>query len=318
MTADNAATADDSAGAGATERASRDYATLDYEVADRIATITIDNPPSRNGFNGTMRDELIAAAKRADGDDGVRAVILTGRGRFFCPGADLSGGESTFDFTSKRHAEADEGDSRPTVDGVRRDGGGQVALAFASLRKPIISAINGAAVGIGATMTLPTDIRIASTDARFGFVFAHRGLVPEAASSWFLPRIVGITQALDWVYTGRVFDAEEARTAGLVSRVVAPDELLDTARDMARAIVDRASAVSLGASRQLLWSMLGASSPWDAHKEDSRLIFELGQAADAREGVQSFLEKRAPDFQATVPQDYPHFLPHFPDKDRID
>lgn len=296
----------------------RDYATLDYEVTDRIAVITIDNPPSRNGFNGRMRDDLIAAAKRADEDDAVRAVILTGRGRFFCPGADLSGGESTFDFTSTAHAESDEAGGLPTVDGHRRDGGGQVTLAFASLRKPMITAVNGAAVGIGATMTLPTDIRIASTEARFGFVFAHRGLVPEAASSWFLPRIVGITQALDWVYTGRVFDAEEARSAGLVSRVVEPDALLETAMGMARAIVDRASAVSLGASRQLLWSMLGASSPWEAHRRDSRLIYELGQQADAREGVQSFLDKRAPEFPMTVPADYPDYLPPFPDADRID
>lgn len=296
----------------------REYTTLDYEVTDRIAVITIDNPPSRNGFNGTMRDDLIAAAMRADDDDAVRAVILTGRGKFFCPGADLSSGESTFDFTSEAHAESDESGELPTVDGHRRDGGGQVTLAFASLRKPMITAVNGAAVGIGATMTLPTDLRIASTEARFGFVFAHRGLVPEAASSWFLPRIVGITQALDWVYTGRVFDAEEARSAGLVSRVVAPDELLETAMDMARAIVDRASAVSLGASRQLLWSMLGASSPWEAHRRDSRLIYELGQGADAREGVQSFLEKRAPEFEMTVPEDYPHYLPSFPDADRID
>lgn len=296
----------------------REYTTLDYEVTDRIAVITIDNPPSRNGFNGTMRDDLIAAAMRADDDDAVRAVILTGRGKFFCPGADLSSGESTFDFTSEAHAESDESGELPTVDGHRRDGGGQVTLAFASLRKPMITAVNGAAVGIGATMTLPTDIRIASTEARFGFVFAHRGLVPEAASSWFLPRIVGITQALDWVYTGRVFDAEEASSAGLVSRVVAPDELLETAMDMARAIVDRASAVSLGASRQLLWSMLGASSPWEAHRRDSRLIYELGQGADAREGVQSFLEKRAPEFEMTVPEDYPHYLPSFPDADRID
>ena len=304
----------------------RDFQTVDNEVSDRIATITIDNPPSRNGFNGTMRDDLIAAAKRADEDDAVRAVTLTGRGKFFCPGADLSGGGSTFDFNSPTHAEADgDGDAeadtssgRPTVAGFRRDGGGQVALAFASLRKPIISAINGAAVGIGATMTLPTDMRIASTDARFGFVFAHRGLVPEAASSWFLPRIVGITQALDWVYTGRVFDAEEAKAGGLVSRVVAPEELQSTAREMALVIVDRASAVSLGASRQLLWSMLTAASPWDAHQQDSRLIYELGQQADAREGVESFLEKRPPQFPGTVPADYPHFLPPFPDKDRIE
>ena len=300
------------------QASAREYTTLDYEVTDRIALITIDNPPSRNGFNGTMRDDLIAAAQRADADDAVRAVILTGRGKFFCPGADLSGGESTFDFTSEKHAESDETGELPTVDGHRRDGGGQVSLAFASMRKPMITAVNGAAVGIGATMTLPTDIRIASTEARFGFVFAHRGLVPEAASSWFLPRIVGITQALDWVYTGRVFDAEEARAAGLVSRVVAPDELLETAMDMARAIVDRASAVSLGASRQLLWSMLGASSPWEAHRRDSRLIYEMGQLADAKEGVQSFLDKRAPEFEMTVPKDYPQYLPSFPDADRID
>ncbi|SMY12624.1 enoyl-CoA hydratase-related protein [Brevibacterium jeotgali] len=298
--------------------ATGDYETLAFEVTDHIALITIDSPTNKNGFNGTMRNELIAAAQRADSDDDVRVVVLTGKGRFFCPGADLTSGGTTFDYESENNVESDQAEPVQLVDGFRRDGGGQVSLAFAALRKPIITAYNGAAVGVGATFTLPTDIRIASSEAKFGFVFVRRGLVPEAASSWFLPRIVGVSRALDWSYTGRVFGVDEALAAGLISRIVEPENLLDTALEMARDIVANASAVSLGATRQLLWGMLTADSPWEAHRVDSRTVYELGQQSDVAEGVESFLEKRAASFSLTVPQDYPDFIPSFPDKDRID
>lgn len=296
----------------------REYTSIDYSVEDHVAVITMDSPHNNNGFNGTLMQDLITAAERADNDDDVRAIVLTARGRFFCPGADLSSGGSSFNYEAEDHAESDSAVPAKTIEGFRRDGGGQVALAFASLRKPIISAINGAAVGVGATMTLPTDIRIAAKNARFGFVFVRRGLVPEATSSWYLPRIVGISQALEWVYTGRVFDAEEALSAGLISKIVEPEDLLSTALGLAKEIVDSASAVSLGASRQLLWGMLTAPSPWEAHRVDSRTIVELGKRADAVEGVESFLEKRPAKFSLTVPKDYPDFIPAFPDKDQVD
>lgn len=289
-----------------------EYAEIDYEVENQICTITISSPTRNNAYTPHMANELISAAQRADADPDVRVVVLTGRGRFFCPGAYL-GDDSTFVFDESEDGWGASG----TVDGYRRDGGGRVALAFAAMRKPIISAINGAAVGVGSTMLLPTDIRIAATTARFGFVFVRRGLVPEATSSWFLPRVVGINRALEWVYTGRIIDADEALASGLVSRVVAPEDLMSTAYELAGSILQAGSAVALGASRQLLWGMLTADSPWEAHRLDSRYVVEYGKREDVREGVRSFLEKRQPEFALRVPTDYPDFIPWFPDKNRI-
>jgi enoyl-CoA hydratase/carnithine racemase len=244
-----------------------------------------------------MAGELAAAAGRADADDDVRVVLVTGSGRDFCVGADLSGGRDTFSGARVRDRPT-EGPLGEAIGGVPRDRGGVVSLAFAALRKPVVAAVKGAAVGIGATMTLPMDVRLAGESARFGFPFVRRGIMPEAASSWFLPRVVGISQAMEWVATGRVFGAEEALRGGLVSRVVPDEDLLDTARGLAREIADNTSGVAVAAARQLLWSMLGASSPWDAHRLESLTLMELGSGPDAAEGVTSFLEKRPPHFVA--------------------
>ncbi len=267
-----------------------------YEVAEGVATVTLDRPARRNAFTGTMAEELAVVAGRADADDEVRVVVVTGAGRAFCAGADLSGGRETF---ADRAGGAD-GFVQGTVGGVPRDWGGIASLPFAALRKPVIAAVNGPAVGIGATLTLPMDVRIAAESARFGFVFGRVGIVPEAASSWFLPRVVGISQAMEWVATGRVFDAAEALRGRLVSRVVPDDELLPTALGLAREIADNTSGVAVGAARQLLWSMLGAPSPWDAHRAESRALVELGAGPDAAEGVASFLERRPARFPARL------------------
>ncbi|GEL25706.1 enoyl-CoA hydratase [Pseudonocardia sulfidoxydans NBRC 16205] len=285
------------------------YTEIAYEVADGVATITLDRPAKLNAFTSTMADEIVAAFDATDADPQVRVVVVTGRGRGFCAGADLSRGASTFDASSgERAAEQRHG----LVDGVPRDRGGVVSLRIAASRKPVIGAINGPAVGIGATMTLPMDVRIAAGSARFGFVFARRGLVPEAASSWFLPRVVGISRAMEWVATGRVFDAAEALDGGLVSRVVPDADLAGTVRALAAEIVENTSAVSVAVSRQLLWSMLGAPGPWEAHRLDSRAIDVLGRAPDAAEGVTSFLEKRPPVYPGQVPADYPDIVPPWP------
>ena len=275
-------------------------------VDDGIATITLNRPDKLNAFTLTMRDELIAAFDCADADDNVRAVIVTGAGRGFCAGADLSAGAKTFDFKARpdRTLEADQ-----------RDGGGKLTLRIFESKKPVIAAINGPAVGIGVTQILPMDVRIASTDARFGFVFTRRGVVPEACSSWFLPRIVGIAQALRWVYSGRVFDAEEALAGGLVSELTAPEELLPRAREIAREFADNTSAVSVALSRQMLWRMLGADHPMEAHKIDSRGIYAMGQSPDAYEGVQSFLEKRPPNFSMKVSTDMPDYFPWWEERE---
>jgi enoyl-CoA hydratase/carnithine racemase len=286
------------------------YTEIAYEVADRVATITLDRPAKLNAFTGTMMAELARAYTEADADDGVRAVVVTGRGRGFCAGADMGRGAATFDANDPERAA--ERKDVGTIGGVPRDGGGVTSLTTAACRKPVIAAINGPAVGIGATMTLPMDIRIASDTARFGFVFARRGLVPEAASSWFLPRIVGISQAMEWVATGRVFDAQEALAGRLVSKVLPPDELLPYAYGIAREIADNTSAVSVALSKQMLWSMLGADTPWEAHRIDSAGIYHLGRSADAREGVTSFLEKRPPAYPDTVSADYPEVLERWP------
>ena len=275
------------------------YTEIRYDVADRIATVTLHRPEKMNAFTHVMRDELVEAFGRADADDEVRAVIVTGAGRAFCAGADLSAGSSTFDYAKR------EGLTLET----HRDGGGMVTLRLFEMKKPVIAAVNGAAVGIGATMLLPMDVRLASTEARFGFVFARRGIVPEACSSWFLPRVVGIGQALEWTLSGRVFDAQEALAGGLVSKVVAPDALLPMARALAREIAMNTAPVAVALARQMMWRMLGADHPMEAHKVDSRGIFTLGQSTDVAEGIAAFKEKRAPDFPMRVSADMPAFYP---------
>ncbi|HUN69770.1 MAG TPA: crotonase/enoyl-CoA hydratase family protein [Burkholderiales bacterium] len=271
-----------------------------YEVAERVATVTLNRPARLNAFTIRMRDELISAFERADADDEVRAVIVTGAGRAFCAGADLSGGSTTFDYAKRGAAGSEE---------ATRDGGGRVSLALYASRKPVIAAVNGAAVGVGVTMTLPMDIRIASSAAKFGFVFARRGIVPEACSSWFLPKVVGLSRAAEWLYTGRVFGADEALAGGLVSRVVAPEALMPTALALAREIADNTSAVAVALARQMLWRMAGADHPMEAHKVDSRGIVAMGASPDVAEGVSAFLEKRAPRFPMKPSTDMPSFYP---------
>jgi enoyl-CoA hydratase/carnithine racemase len=283
-----------------------EYTQIIYSVDDRVATITLDRPDQLNAFTGTMMREMIDAFDRIDADDDVRAVIVTGAGRGFCAGADLSGGGDTFS--------GGGGDvkSQVEIDGVpvTRDGGGLLTLRIFECTKPVIAAVNGAAVGVGVTMTLPMDIRLAADGARFGFVFARRGIVPEAASSYFLPRIVGISQAAEWCFTGRIFGAQEAKDGRLVRSVHAADELLPAARAIAKEIADNTAPVSVALTRQMLWRLLGAGHPMEAHRVDSRAIASRGRSADAREGVTSFLEKRAAEFPVKVSDGLP---PVFPD-----
>ncbi|WP_369251938.1 enoyl-CoA hydratase-related protein [Geodermatophilus amargosae] len=281
---------------------------LRYEVADRVATITLDRPDRLNAFTPVMAGELGEAAAAADADEAVRVVVVTGAGRAFCAGADLGAGSGTFADRGRAGGPPVQG----TVDGVARDWGGVASLPFAVLRKPVIAAVNGPAVGIGATMVLPMDVRIAAESARFGFVFARRGITPEAASSWFLPRVVGISQAMEWVATGRVFDAAEALRGRLVSRVVPDADLLPTAMELASEIVDNTSGVAVAAARQMLWSMLGAPSPWDAHRVESRALAELGSGPDAAEGVAAFLAKRPAEFRAPLGEGAVAGVPRWP------
>ncbi len=275
------------------------YEHIAYEASDGILTITLDRPEQLNAFTGTMQNELIDAFDRADADDAVRAIIVTGRGRGFCAGADLSGGPNTF------------ARGRDTDISEYRDGGGKVTLRIFELKKPIIAAINGPAVGVGITMTLAMDVRMASESARMGFVFARRGIVPEACSSWFLPRIVGISQAMEWVSTGRVFDANEALAGGLVKSVHAPADLLPAAHKLAREIADNTAPVSVALCRQLMWRGLVADHPMHAHMADSRGILLMGQHEDVREGVASFLEKRKPVFTGSVASGLPDLFPFY-------
>jgi enoyl-CoA hydratase/carnithine racemase len=277
-----------------------DYEQIRYEVDDGILTLTLNRPEKLNAFTVTMMREMLDALDRADADDAVRAIIVTGAGRAFCAGADLSSGSGTFDSTKL---------TKPDTVDTHRDGGGLVSLRLYECKKPLIAAINGPAVGVGITMTLPMDVRLASSSARMGFVFAKRGIVPEACSSWFLPRIVGISQAAEWVYTGRIFTAEEALAARLVSRVLPPEQLLETARALAKEMSTGTSAMSVALSRQLLWRMLGADHPMEAHKADSKCIFWMGKSADAHEGVASFLEKRPAEFKLRPSKDMPEFYP---------
>lgn len=286
--------------------------TIAVEVAEGIQTITLSRPDRLNAFTPQMMAELIAAFDSADADDAVRAVIVTGAGRAFCAGADLGAGGATFDYAKR--ADRLEHGSPIGADGAVdyghpgvRDNGGRLTLRIFQSRKPVIGAINGPAVGVGVTMTLPMDVRLASEAARFGFVFARRGIVPEAASSWFLPRLVGISQALEWCYSGRIFGAEEAQRAGLVRAVHAPDDLLPAARALARDLTVDSAPVSVALTRAMLWRMLGAPHPMDAHRIDSRAIWDRGRSADAREGVASFLEKRAATFPDRVSADLPRW-----------
>jgi enoyl-CoA hydratase/carnithine racemase len=289
-----------------------EFATIKLEIADKIALITLNRPEKLNAFTGQMMLDLVAAFDHTDANDDVSAVIITGSGRGFCAGADLSEGAATFDYDNR--SDRPEKGELGSLERLR-DGGGRVTLRMFDSLKPIIGAINGPAVGIGATMQLPMDIRIASTQARFGFVFARRGIVPEACSSWFLPRIVGVSKALEWCYSGRVFDAEEALAAGLVRSVHAADDLLPAAYTIAREIAESAAPVSVALTRQMMWRMLGADHPMEAHKIDSRGVFARGQSEDAREGVMSFLEKRPPAFTGRVSNQMPDFFPWWPEKD---
>jgi enoyl-CoA hydratase/carnithine racemase len=288
------------------------YQTITYELADEILTMTLNRPDKLNAFNTTMMNELIDAFDRADRDDDVRAVIVTGAGRGFCAGADLSTGAETFDRAARpdRPQVPVGADGQPDLShDAARDGGGRVTLRIFSCLKPVIAAINGPAVGIGATMLLPMDVRLASEEARIGFVFVRRGITPEACSSWFLPRIVGISQALEWTLSGRVFAASEALAGRLVSGVYPAAELLPAARRLAREFIDNTSSVSVALTRQMMWRMLGADQPMEAHKVDSRGIFTRGKSADVREGVTAFLEKRKARFTDKVSTDLPAFFP---------
>lgn len=272
-----------------------DYEQITYEVADKVLIITLNRPERLNGFTVQMMEELLDAFDRADADDDVRVVIMTGAGRAFCAGADLERRARTFDYGGPER--------------VHRDGGGRVTLRIFESPKPFIAAINGPAAGVGITMTLPMDVRLASTEARMGFVFSRRGIVLEAASSWFLPRVVGISRALEWAATGRVFPATEALEAGLVRDLHPPDALLPAAHALAREIADNTSAVSVGLNRQLLWRMLDAEHPMEAHRLESRALQFLGRTADAKEGVESFLEKRPPLFPGRISRDMPGWYP---------
>lgn len=281
-----------------------EFSQIQYGVSENIATITLNRPEKLNAFTNKMLHEIIAAFDLTDEDDSVRAVIVTGAGRAFCAGADLSLGGETF---------SRGGSDVQGVGGVPRDGGGLVSLRIFNSKKPVIGAINGPAVGVGVTMTLPMDIRLASNTSKFGFVFTRRGIVTEACSSWFLPRVVGISRATEWVFTGRMVSPDEAKESGLVRSVHAPEDLLTAARAIAAEIALNTAPVSVSLSRQMLWRMLGASHPMEAHRAESRGIMQRGNSADAREGVTSFLEKRAANFTMKVSSDTPEIFPEWQD-----
>jgi enoyl-CoA hydratase/carnithine racemase len=322
-----------------------DFQDIRYEVADHVLTVTLNRPDRLNAWTRWMQAELVEAFDRADADDDVRAIVVTGAGRGFCAGADLEHGGATFDARERARSGGEDGTggasdagsasgagdagdagSASDTDTVSdtdsagdaeagnaerapRDGGGRFTLRVFECTKPVIAAINGPAVGVGATMTLPMDVRLASSSARMGFVFARRGIVPEAASSWFLPRVVGISRAMEWAATGRVFDAEEALAGGLVRSVHAPDELLPAAYALAAEIVENAAPVSVALSRRLMWRMLGEDHPMAAHRADSRAMFHRGQSDDAREGITAFLEKRPASFPDRVSDGLPDVMP---------
>jgi len=280
------------------------FQTLLYDVTKPVARITLNRPERLNAYNTAMMNDIVAAFDAADADDDVGAIVLTGAGRAFCAGADISEGAGSFE----QHA-ADPARAALRVGDVMRDGGGVASLRIFESRKPVVAAINGAAVGVGATVLLPCDVRLASTEARFGFVFTRRGLVPEAASSWFLPRIVGISRALEWTMAGRMVSAEEALQAGLVRALCAPDRLLDEATALAQEFATAGSRVAVSLTRQMMWRMLGASHPMEAHRVDSRAIMARRGAPDTREGVQAFVEKRAAVFTERVSDGLPDIWP---------
>ncbi|MEZ5383755.1 MAG: crotonase/enoyl-CoA hydratase family protein [Microthrixaceae bacterium] len=304
-----------------------DFETIRYEVTDQVATLTLHRPERLNAFTPLMAAEMMLALDLVDGDDNVRALILAGEGRAFCAGADLAGGTDTFNF-DVREVPTEDGAPAPStgearvrafydsIDDMRgddpdaiRDTGGIVVLRMFRCTKPIIAAIGGDAVGIGVTMCLPADIRLASRTARFGFVFNARGLVPEATSSWFLPRIVGISTALEWCYTAKLISADDALAGGLVRSLHAPHTLLDDARTLAQGFIAGSAPVSAALTRQMMWRGLGAGHPMDAHLVDSRAVVAQGRGSDVAEGIGSFLEKRPPKWTQSVPADLPEWYP---------
>src|SRR5215469_16060583 len=288
------------------------YEQIATEVKDGVLTLTLNRPEKLNAFTGTMMNEMIDVFTRANTADDVRVIVVTGAGRGFCAGADLSAGASTFDYNARGDRPdraAGTGKEINWSDERLRDGGGRLTLAIFECLKPVIAAVNGPAVGVGATMQLAMDIRLASDNARFGFVFARRGIVPEACSSWFLPKIVGISQALEWTMTGRVFDAQEALRGRLVNEVVKPDELLPRAYALAAEIRDNTAPVSIALIRQMMWRLSALDHPLEAHKVDSRGIYSRGASADVKEGVVSFLEKRPARFPQKVTADMPPWFP---------
>jgi enoyl-CoA hydratase/carnithine racemase len=291
-------------------RVAKEFDTLLYDVADGIATVTLNRPDRMNAFTPQMMMDLIEVFDETDADDAVKVVIVTGAGRGFCAGADLGAGKETFDHTGEKPKQ-----HQIHVNGIRRDGGGRVSLRIFESLKPIIAAVNGAAVGVGVTMQLPMDIRLASTAAKFGFVFARRGIVPEAASSWFLPRIVGMQTALEWCYTGRVFSAQEALEKGLVRSLHPPEDLMDAARTLAREIADNAAPVSVALTRRMLWRGLTFDHPMEGHMQESRAIQSRGASKDAEEGIASFLEKRPPSYPNKVSGETPDLWPAWKEPD---
>ncbi len=293
-----------------------EYKEIKTEIdADGIMVLTLYRPDAMNAFTARMMHEIVDAFDKGDADDKVRAIIITGDGeRAFCAGADLSQGDKTFDYAARQEAAnlpnaVQKDGSINWSDEIVRDAGGKMTLRIFASIKPVIGAINGAAVGVGATMLLPMDVRIAADNARFGFVFTRRGIVPEACSSWFLPRIVGISQALQWCYAGEVFKAEEALKGGLISEIVPPSDLMPRAKEMARQMTKASAPVSIALTRQMLWRMLGADHPMEAHKVDSKAIYGRGGQSDAKEGIMSFLEKREADFKDKASADIPDFYP---------
>jgi enoyl-CoA hydratase/carnithine racemase len=286
-----------------------DFETIKLDVANGVAMLTLNRPDRMNAFTDQMVRDMIAAFDETDANDDVRVVIVTGAGRAFCAGADLGGGGATFDYEKRL---ADRGGSGKFDPDRARDGGGQVGIRIYESTKPVIAAINGAAVGVGATMTLPMDIRLAVPGAKLGFVFARRGIVPETLSSYFLPRLVGVSTALEWTMTGRVFTSEEAHERGLVRSLHAPDDLMPAALALAREIADNTAPVSVALARRMMLDMLDAGHPMEAHRLESRLMVARGQSGDAKEGVTSFLEKRTPNYPDKVSRDMPQPYPWRP------